>query len=228
MCNRYQPPRLDVIEDLFAVKPYLDAPEYGAMYPRSVGPFIRAAESGHRELVFGQWALLPWFAKSRVLKYSTNNARAEELNEKASYKGPWQRGQRCVIPAEHFDEPNWETGKNVWHRFWRADGLPWALAGLWNTWTDKTSGELVESFTMLTLNADAHPLMSRMHKPDPRLPANAQDKRSVVPLPMEVLDTWLWGSPEEARALLRVPPEEHFQVRALAPQPARSASAPTG
>jgi hypothetical protein len=30
---------------------------------------------------------------------------------------------------------------------------------------------------MLTIHADAHPLMRRMHKPDPRLPVNAQDRK---------------------------------------------------
>ncbi|MFC3147258.1 hypothetical protein [Piscinibacterium candidicorallinum] len=33
---------------------------------------------------------------------------------------------------------------------------------------------------MLTFNADQHPLMSRMHKPDPKLPPDPQDKRSVI------------------------------------------------
>ena len=42
----------------------------------------------------------------------------------------------------------------MWWRFGRADGQPWG-AGLWNTWTDKATGEMVESYTMLTLNADA-------------------------------------------------------------------------
>ena len=36
---------------------------------------------------------------------------------------------------------------------------------------DKATGEVHESHTMLTLNADLHPLMSRMHKPDPKLPS---------------------------------------------------------
>lgn len=26
-----------------------------------------------------------------------------------------------------------------------ADGNPWGLAGLWNTWIDKATGELIES-----------------------------------------------------------------------------------
>ncbi len=61
----------------------------------------------------GRWGLIPWFAKTAKLTYSTNNARSEELASKASYKAPWARGQRCIIPAITFDEPCWETGRNV-------------------------------------------------------------------------------------------------------------------
>ena len=82
----------------------------------------------------------------------------------------------------------------------RADGQPWGIAGLWNTWVDKASGEVVESYTMLTLNADAHPLMCRMHKPDPKLGADQQDKRSLVLLEPSAFDQWLAGTVEEARA----------------------------
>ena len=111
-----------------------------------------------------------------------------------------------------FDEPNWETGKNVWWRFRCADGAPWGLAGLWNTWTDKASGEIVESYTMLTLNADAHPLMSRMHRHDPKLRPDQQDKRSVVAIELADVDAWLFGTEEVARSLVRVPPMEWIEA----------------
>lgn len=39
-----------------------------------------------------------------------------------------------------------------------------------------------------------HPLMSRMHKPDPKLPPNAQDKRSVIPIEAGDVDAWLAGT----------------------------------
>ena len=86
-----------------------------------------------RELVIGQWGLIPWLAQSSKLAYSTNNARSEELSTKASYKQSSRYGKRCIIPAMSFDEPNWETGKNVWWRLRRAGAAPWGLAGLWNT-----------------------------------------------------------------------------------------------
>lgn len=58
---------------------------------------------------------------------------------------------------------------------------------------------------MLTVNADDHPLMSRMHKPDPKLPPDQQDKRSVVAIEAEDIERWLQGSDAEVAALL-VPP----------------------
>jgi putative SOS response-associated peptidase YedK len=183
------------------------------VFPRTPGPFIRATiDSKERELVIGQWGLIPWFAKTAHLTYATNNARFEEITDKASYKQSWARGYRCIIPALSFDEPCWETGKNVWWNFRRADGAPWGLAGLWNTWVDKATGAIHESYTMLTLNADDHPLMSRMHKPDIKLPPDQQDKRSVVAIELRDVDTWLRGSAAEANELVHVPPVEVFEA----------------
>lgn len=215
MCNVYRPPSAEHVRIHFAVDTRnMSWP--GSVHPRTPGPFIRRAvdDPGYsRELVVGQWALIPPWAKEAKLKYSTNNARSEELVDKASYKAAWKKGQRCIIPAADFDEPNWETGKNVWWRFRRADGLPWALAGLWNTWVDRVSGELHESYTMLTINADSHPLMSRMHKPDSKLPTDQQDKRSVIPIEMQDVDQWLSGTIGEAQKLLKLAPVEIFDLK---------------
>ncbi len=225
MCNRYVSPDQAAIERHWQVgrgNPWHGAAE---IFPRAPGPFIRAVAASddgqsddaqtsapERELVVGQWGLIPWFAKEAKLSYSTNNARFEEIAAKASYKQSWARGKRCIIPAWSFDEPCWESGRNVWWRFRRADGLPWGLAGLWNTWVDKSTGEIFESYTMLTINADHHPLMARMHKPDPKLPPDQQDKRSVVPIDLSDVDAWLCGSNEEAASLVRVPPLEVFDA----------------
>lgn len=158
-----------------------DVPYKPGIGPWGFGPFVRSTPDG-REAVVGQWALIGDGAKEAKssARIMTNNARWETVAEKPTFRGPWSRGQRCLIPATSFLEPNWESGKNVWWRFSRADGDPWGLAGLWNAWTDRTTGEIIESYSMLTMNADSHPLMSRMHKPDPKLPDDKQDKRSVV------------------------------------------------
>jgi len=184
MCNRYVTPDEAAIEREWHIggrNPVRWWDE--TVFPRGKGVFIRRAihdASYSRELVVGQWGLIPHFAKTAKLAYSTNNARSEELAAKPTYRTPWAKGQRCIIPASSFDEPVWGTGKNTWWRFRRADGAPWGLAGLWATWTDHATGEVHESYTMLTINADDHPVMRHMHKPDPKLPADQQDKRSVI------------------------------------------------
>ena len=58
---------------------------------------------------------------------------------------------------------------------------------------------------MLTLNADIHPLMNRMHKPDPKLGADEQDKRSVVSIEQADVDQWLFGTVQDAATLVRPP-----------------------
>ena len=97
---------------------------------------------------------------------------------------------------------------------------------MWNAWLDKATGELVQSYTMLTVNADAHPIMRRMHKPDPELPADAQDKRSVIPIADIAVDEWLYGSSTEAASLLRLPPEVIFDAAPIEGEPPRQASLP--
>ena len=56
------------------------------------------------------------------------------------------------------------------------------------------------------------PLMCRMHKPDPKLPADQQDKRCVIPIEMEDLDQWLEGTQKEASELLRLAPVGVFDA----------------
>ncbi len=215
MCNRYVSPEDGDMERFWEIG-RRNQPRWWEsvpVYPRAQGPFIRATkDANERELVIGQWSLIPWFAETSHLTYATNNARFEEISTKASYKQSWARGYRCIIPALSFDEPCWETGKNVWWNFRRADGTPWGLAGLWNTWIYKATGAIHESYTMLTLNADGHPLMSRMHKPDPKVPPDQQDKRSVVAIELRDVDTWLRGSIDEAFELVRVPHVEVFEA----------------
>jgi putative SOS response-associated peptidase YedK len=210
MCNQYSPSDPHIVALHFKVEPPAEPYKRG-IGPWGRAPFVRAAASG-REAVVGQWALIGDNAREAKssARIMTNNARSESVASKPTFRGPWSRGQRCLIPADSFLEPNWESGKNVWWRFRRADEQPFGLAGLWNTWTDKATGELVESYTMLTVNADAHPLMARMHKPDPKLANDQQDKRSVVVIEPMHYDAWLHGSIDDALPLIRLSSVETF------------------
>ncbi len=178
--NRYVSPDEADLERVWHVGAH-DHWRVGSIFPRKLGPCIRAGANGGRELVVGQWGLIPFFAKTPKLTYQTNNARSEELAVKATFRDPWKRGQRCIIPAQSFEEPNWESGKNQWWRFRRADGRAWGLAGLWSTWADTSTGEIVESYTMIlgvttdTWGSPAQQNCRTMTVEQPSLPGGAPD-----------------------------------------------------
>jgi putative SOS response-associated peptidase YedK len=54
-----------------------------------------------------------------------------------------------------------------------------------------------------------------MHKPDPKLAADKQDKRSVIPIEPADYDQWLAGTQQEAQALLRLAEVEIFDAGAV-------------
>lgn len=198
--------------------------------PFDPGMYVRADGEGGLLGEIGQWGLIrpgaparrdmmqPKAAPGKKLPAprprSTNNARSETVATSPTFRAAWNEGRRCLIPAAWYQEPNWETGRNIWWQLTRADGQPWMLAGLWNHWVDPASGEIVPNFTMLTMNCDAHPLLARLHKPDPKLPADQQDKRAVVHIEPEDWGAWLTGTEADARAMLRTQPAEFFDQAA--------------
>jgi putative SOS response-associated peptidase YedK len=212
VCNLYHMAPRDHVEVFFRARvPQCSALPVG---PYGTGLFLRLAAD---EFVgtLGQWGMIRPRAKARRPESRailTNNARAETVAERPTFRSAWTAGQRCLIPAAWYQEQNWETGRNVWWRLARSDGAPWAIAGLWSEWTDSATGEIVPSFTMITVNCDGHPLLGRLHKPDPKLPPDAQDKRSLVPLEPEQWMQWLEGSEADARDLLHAPPPERFDL----------------
>lgn len=225
MSNVYGPPEP---EDVFRRFPEIRRPAALEPYkhglgPWGRGPFVRPADPADPatglQLVVGQFALIgDRDTKPDNRPRMTNNARSEELEAKRTFAGPWERGQRCLIPAAWYDEPNYEADpkKCLWWRIRRrvapdasgADRII-AIAGLYNDWVDKGSGEVHPSYTMLTVNADQHPLLRRMHKAE-------DEKRAVVPITDERWHDWLYGPVLTARSMLVLPPEDWY---AAAPRP---------
>jgi putative SOS response-associated peptidase YedK len=140
-----------------------------------------------------------------VKVFDTMNARVEGISSKRSFRSAWTKLQLALIPCEHFYEPDYETGKAVRWRIGLASGEPLAIAGLWRSWKEPEGGDAL-SFTMLTVNADAHPLMSRFHRP-------ASEKRSVVIVPAAEHAAWLASrSTDEAYSFLRLFPADELHA----------------
>ena len=173
------------------------------MWPGYTGVLVRrpdTRESGDDavpdlEAIPGLFGLLPHWAKDTKLARNTFNARSETAHEKPSFRDAWRRNQHCIIAADAIFEPDWRTGKAVATRITRADGEPMGIAGLWSCWRSP-QGLTVHSFTMLTINADTHPLMRNMHRP-------GEEKRMVVILQRAAHDDWLDAPAHQSMRMLQ-------------------------
>ena len=109
------------------------------------------------------------------MPFGTCYAHTETIGRKALFKHAWCNRQFCLIPAQSFYEPCWKSGKvNRWKTS-LASGEPFALTGIWEKW--QCGEKAIESFTMLTVNADTHEIMKHMHRPvdEKRMPAILTD-----------------------------------------------------
>jgi len=147
-----------------------------------------------REAVVGRFGLIPHWSKDDKISRHTYNARSETVMEKPSFRDAWRKAQHCIIPAAGIYEPDWRSGKAVATRIEGTDGEPLGIAGLWSTWRSLT-GEVVSSFTMLTMNAADHSLMRNFHRPE-------DEKRMVVILSPDDFDEWLSAKPEQSARFL--------------------------
>jgi putative SOS response-associated peptidase YedK len=180
-------------------------------WPAYLAPFIRKHEHADvgdeavpfRELMTGSFGMIPHWSKDEKIARKTYNARSETVQEKPSFRDAWHLGRHCIIPAVAIFEPDWRSGKPVPTRIVRTDGRPMGIAGLWTGWK-QPNGEILRSFTMLTINADDHLFMRDYHE-------QKKEKRMVVILQDEEYDAWL-SSPEESRFFLRQYPAELMAV----------------
>ena len=215
MCTNYAAARRDQLFKHFGVEPP-DSPWRDDVYKDYPAPIIRRVAGAERADV-ATFGIVPRkHIPAGVRPFDTMNARSESVGEKRSFSGAWKKQQLCLIPAEAFYEPNYESGKAVRWRIGMTDGAPFAIAGLWREWNEPEG--LALSFTMLTVNSAEHPLMMRFHKP-------GDEKRSVVILPSSEHEGWLASrSMDEARSFLNLFPETKMHAEVL-PAPPRAAKA---
>ncbi|MDI1274176.1 SOS response-associated peptidase family protein [Polaromonas sp.] len=161
-----------------------------------------AREAPVRELVAGQFGLVPRWVKSasdaKLRSTKLVNARSETVTTSNNFRDAWLAGQRCIVPLMAFMEDDWRSGKAVSTRIARVDGKPMGVAGLWESWTG-ANGDVIISYTLLTVNANSHALMSRYQQP-------GNEKRMVAILNEGAYDAWLGARPEKAREFMRAYP----------------------
>ncbi|UJH91675.1 SOS response-associated peptidase [Antarcticibacterium sp. 1MA-6-2] len=123
-------------------------------------PVITAENKG--EIQMFNWGLIPFWAKSDNIKKSTLNARIETATEKPAFRNSVEN--RCLTIANGYYEWQWldPKGKQKQKYLIQPKGQEiFAFAGIYSTWKKPDNNELINSYSILT--TEANELMSRIH-----------------------------------------------------------------
>jgi len=141
------------------------------------------------EIQLFNWGLIPFWVKTKAdgfkLSNKTLNARGETIFEKPSFRAA-AKSKRCLVVVSGYFEHYWAdpTGKNkIPYYIELKSGLPMYLSGLWEEWTDKETGEMLHTVSIVTTKAND--ALAKVHNRDPKNP------RMLNILPFEIKKDWL-------------------------------------
>lgn len=220
MCGRYVSPDQAALEREHLIdrrNSHLRLPDeleraHEASYnvaPTDRVPVVRVIRNtaGEREAVLMRWGLVPYWANGEPPKYSTINATIEKLETAPAWKAAWERGRRCIIPAAGFYEWKLQSNGKIKQPYYikPVDGETFSLAGLWDRSITR-DGETIVSCAVITMRANE--LMADIHNHTGGKHLDREQRRMPAILQHDDLQTWLSGTPEEAKAVLKEYPSE--------------------
>ena len=139
-------------------------------------PIVPVILNASKKIELFSWGLIPFWIKNPIeaVKISNNtiNARAETMFEKAAFRES-ARNKRCLVLTDGFFEHHHNNAKTFPYHIKFKNDDPMTMAGLWDEWTDETSGLVRRTYTIVTTSANS--LMARIHnnskaESGPRMP----------------------------------------------------------
>ena len=118
-----------------------------------------------------EWGLIPSWVKDQKtadeLQSKTLNAVGETAFEKPSFRKSIL-SQRCLLPVSGFYEWREENGVKYPYYIQLKDQDYFSLGSIYDTWINKDTGEIRNTFSILT--TPANPLMEKIHNLKKRMP----------------------------------------------------------
>lgn len=203
MCYRYSVPGPDSLVKRFSAV-FLEEVPFKRQYHVSSFdlPNLPVITNEHpTQIQLFTWGLIPFWVKDQKtaeeVRLKTMNARAESIFEKPSFRHAAGK-QHCLVLADGFFEWQEVEGRNYPYYIRLKNQEPFAMAGLWDTWKDPNTAEVLQTYTVIT--TQANPLMERIHNKKKRMP---------VILPKSQERDWLNSSlTKQAAEALLVPYDE--------------------
>ena len=164
--------------------------DYNIPPSRNILTIRNSPETGNPSYAMLHWGLVPFWSKIPKTKYTLNNARAEGIEKKPSFREPLKR-RRCIIPASGFYEWLRKGAQKQPYFIRRTDQGYMAMAGVWDHWQGEDDQE-IDSCSIIT--TEANKLMLAIHD---RMPA-ILDKNDLV--------AWLDPGTDQDRVLSMLKP----------------------
>ncbi len=158
-----------------------------------------------------KWGLIPSWVRSEKdageIRTRTFNARAETISSKPSFSNSF-KSKRCIIPVRGFYEWQHAGKKKIPWYIYCAGYEIFSLAGLFSEWTNTSTGENLNTFTVIT--TEANMMMAEIHNSKKRMPAvlNPESEKKWIDLNI---------SPEAALSLLKPCPEDFLKAHTINP-----------
>lgn len=132
-------------------------------------PVIQTENPGSIGLL--KWGLIPFWVRNasaaEEIRRKTFNARMETIREKPSFRGSVE-SKRCLVLCRGFYEWQQREKEKIPHYIYLEGEPPIALAGLYENWTDRETGEVISTCTIITTAANSR--MERIHNTKKRMP----------------------------------------------------------
>jgi putative SOS response-associated peptidase YedK len=203
MCYRYSVPGPDPLVKRFSAS-FPKNTSFGRQYHTSSFDLPKLpviTNDNQKQIQLFIWGLIPFWLKDKKtaeeMRLKTMNARSESIYDKPSFRHAAER-QHCLVLADGFFEWQEVDGKNYPYYIRLKTHEPFAMAGLWDTWKDKETSEMLQTYTVITTKAN--PLMEQIHNKKKRMP---------VILPKDHEEEWIDPSlKKQAAEALLVPFDE--------------------
>jgi putative SOS response-associated peptidase YedK len=153
-----------------------------------------------------KWGFIPSWTKTKedALKFRDNclNAKGETVFHLPSFRNAIRK-RRCLVPVTGFYE--WmDYNKNKYPHHIAVKDVPFfSLAGIYEDWIDKETGEIVKTFAIVT--TEANPLMEKIHNIKRRMPLILSREKEAI---------WLNESTTEAELKELIKPFDEHKMSA--------------
>jgi len=132
-------------------------------------PVIQAEDPGSIGML--KWGLIPFWIRDSAaageIRRKTFNARMETILEKPSFRGA-VKSKRCLILCRGFYEWEQRDKEKIPHYIYLKGEPPLAMAGLYDDWTDRETGEVIRTCSIITTVANS--MMEKIHNTKKRMP----------------------------------------------------------